>query len=337
MMPFTQSSLLLALIALSAEAAAAVPATAPGACSWDRPGQNPFMGDLVAAVDRYQDIPAPVRARLKTRMAERAYDEIVSIGRDRIVGRARYGAEIRDMHFGSGQVCGTVNRAGWDIGMQERGLVYCEANHCILVPTVCRNVSRITREAPAMAGTAGAGGAAGGGGGVAGGGAPATPDGNESTTATAATADTAQAAGSAGAAGSGGETLASAGGTPTAADLGAGGGTATAPTPGAVAAPDSWIAALGLGGVMAATPDASNPGGTALPLGAHGTPANDLADSGSLQWRPSTDELPAGGPWTGGIDQPTAAVPEPGTWALMIGGLVGLAALARRRARVCSV
>ncbi|OGA98155.1 MAG: hypothetical protein A3E25_11680, partial [Burkholderiales bacterium RIFCSPHIGHO2_12_FULL_69_20] len=260
MMSFSKSSLFLALIALSAEAAAAAPAAALSACSWDRPGQNPFMGDLVSAVDRYQDIPAPVRARLKTRMAERAYDEIVSIGRDRIVGHARYGAEIRDMHFGSGQVCGTVSRAGWAAGMHERGLVYCEANHCILVPTVCRNVSRITREAPAMLGTAGTAGAAGGGG------SPAVPDSSESTTATGAAApgDMADAAQAASAAGRGGEPLASAGGTPTAADLGAGGGSTTGPTPGAVAAPDSWIAALGLDGVMAAAPDASNPGGTAL-------------------------------------------------------------------------
>ena len=29
--------------------------------------------------------------------------------------------------------------------MQERGLVYCDSGNCILVPTVCRNVSRITR------------------------------------------------------------------------------------------------------------------------------------------------------------------------------------------------
>jgi len=29
--------------------------------------------------------------------------------------------------------------------MQERGLVYCDSGQCILVPTVCRNVSRITR------------------------------------------------------------------------------------------------------------------------------------------------------------------------------------------------
>ncbi len=114
------------------------------------------MGDVVAAVDRYADIPAELRSRLKTRMAQRAYDEIVSIRRDSIVGQARYGAEIRDMHFGNGQVCAQVSRAAWAPAAQERGLVYCEAEHCILVPTVCRNVSRISRTSRAPGAVAGA-------------------------------------------------------------------------------------------------------------------------------------------------------------------------------------
>jgi hypothetical protein len=117
------------------------------ACSWDRPGHNPFMGDVVAAVDRYRDIPQAVRARLQARMAKRQYDDVVNIGRDSISGRGEYGSTISDMHFGTNSVCRSVTRAGWSPRMQERGLVYCEGRHCILVPTVCRNVSRITRAA----------------------------------------------------------------------------------------------------------------------------------------------------------------------------------------------
>ena len=112
---------------------------------------NPFMGDVVAAVDGYTDIPEATRSRLKARMAKRDYDEIVSIGRDEIVGRAQYSSEIRQMYFGANSVCNTVTRAKWTQKMQERGLVYCEDGQCILVPTVCRNVSRITRLAPAAA------------------------------------------------------------------------------------------------------------------------------------------------------------------------------------------
>jgi hypothetical protein len=129
---------------LLATALLAAPATLPS-CSWDRPGVNPFVGDVVAAVDRYADIPADVRSKLKARMAKRQYDEIATITRTAISGKARYEGAIRDMHFGAGQVCQTVTRSRWSEQHQERGLVYCESGHCIIVPTVCRNVSRITR------------------------------------------------------------------------------------------------------------------------------------------------------------------------------------------------
>ncbi|WP_198937953.1 MHFG family PEP-CTERM protein, partial [Pelomonas sp. KK5] len=106
------------------------------------------MGDVVAAVDRYQDIPSRTRDKLKARMARRDYDEIVSIKRDGIKGQATYGGDITDMYFGQGSVCRTVTRSKWTDAMEERGLVYCEDGQCILVPTVCRNVSRIRRMAP---------------------------------------------------------------------------------------------------------------------------------------------------------------------------------------------
>ena len=115
-------------------------------CSWNEPGHNPFMGDVVAAVDRYTDIPVDVRTRLKVRMARRQYDDMASIRRDSIEGTARYDAKLRDMHFGVGRVCSTVSRQAWLPSHQERGLVYCEGSECIIVPTVCRNVSRIKRD-----------------------------------------------------------------------------------------------------------------------------------------------------------------------------------------------
>jgi hypothetical protein len=126
-------------------AKAALPPVTLEHCSWNHPGVNPFMGDVVGAVDRYADIPAPVRARLKERIARRDYDDIVSIKRDSIRGKADYGNAISDMHFGTHQVCHSVTRAEWTAQMEERGLVYCEQGQCILIPTVCRNVSRIAR------------------------------------------------------------------------------------------------------------------------------------------------------------------------------------------------
>lgn len=114
-------------------------------CSWDRPGHNPYMGDFSSAIDRYTDIAPAVRERLKQRVAARQYDEMVSIRRDSIVGKDVYQSAIRDMHFGNGSICNTVTRNKWADDAEERGLVYCESGECILVPTVCRNVSRISR------------------------------------------------------------------------------------------------------------------------------------------------------------------------------------------------
>lgn len=139
---------LIATLALAVSAGTTLPQ-----CNWDRPGVNPFMGDVVAAVDRYQDIPAATREKLKARMKARSYDDIAVIERDAIRGqgdKAQYAPEITDMHFGPGAVCRTVTRTKWTATTQERGLVYCEDGQCILVPTVCRNVSRIRRlERPA--------------------------------------------------------------------------------------------------------------------------------------------------------------------------------------------
>ena len=138
-------------------AALAVSATTLPACSWDRPGVDPYIGNVVTAVDRYTDIPEPVRAALKKRMASRQYDDIAVIRRDTVVGQHLYSPEIRDMHFGQGQICRTVTRTQWTPTTEERGLVYCESGHCIIVPTVCRNVSRVTRLPPARSAAAAAG------------------------------------------------------------------------------------------------------------------------------------------------------------------------------------
>lgn len=259
---------MLAAIALAASGAA-LPQ-----CSWDKPGVNPFMGDVVAAVDRYQDIPAPVRARLKARMQKRSYDEMVSITRDAIVGgKARYDAQIRDMHFGQGSVCATVTRARWTDKMQERGLVYCEDGHCILVPTVCRNVSRVTRQQPVATAPATAGNVA-----------SATREGGDEDPQALLEME------------------------PTGAGV-LGGGAPAEPS-------FSQIASATTPAVPGSTPTGS------MPSGIGGNPAPPLG--GGLIGIPP---LPPGTIDTG----PTPPVPEPGTWAMMLGGLAAVGWLARRR------
>jgi hypothetical protein len=128
------------LLAAALASAATVPV-----CSWDRPGHDPFQGDVVAAVDHYTDLPAEVRAALKRRLAARDYDEVVTIRRDRIDGRRMYAPALTHMHFGRDQVCGRVTRAGWSENTSQRAQVVCESGACVAVPFICGNLSRITR------------------------------------------------------------------------------------------------------------------------------------------------------------------------------------------------
>lgn len=139
---------------LLAIALAATVASAPTDCSWDRPGANPYTGTPEAAIDRYTDIPENVRRKLKHRLSYGNPDEKVDIKRDAISGKYDYSPTIRDMHFGKAQVCHTVSRSKWAADRVEPGAVYCADSHCILVPEICGNVSRITRLAPGAAAAA---------------------------------------------------------------------------------------------------------------------------------------------------------------------------------------
>lgn len=113
------------------------------ACSWNNPGSNPYIGPIPEAVYSYTDIPKSVQDRLYNRMQRRDYDDIVQIGAETIAGANNY-SDLRQMHFGNNRRCEEVDRSKWE-GRIERGLVYCEGEYCLVVPTVCRNVSRITR------------------------------------------------------------------------------------------------------------------------------------------------------------------------------------------------
>lgn len=144
----------IARAAIAATLCLAAPLAAGATCDWTHAGSRPYTGEIPAAVDAYRDIPAATRARLKARMAARQFDEVVKITPTEIIGRAIYASQIRDMHWAGGVCRGVADRSRWPAGSTERGLVYCEDGHCILVPTVCRNVSRITRLAVARTATA---------------------------------------------------------------------------------------------------------------------------------------------------------------------------------------
>jgi hypothetical protein len=295
-------------------------------CSWDRPGVNPFMGNVVAAVDRYADIPAPVRMALKKRMAARQYDEIASIKRGSIDGKYNY-TDLRDMHFGAGQVCQTVTREKWSDNTVERGLVYCESGHCLIVPTVCRNVSRVTRgainaaeaEAPAGRAGGGAGGAGGGGGGDGGSQTAAASPGELDFDAPSAGAAPASFAGrSADAAPGwvGGGSLGTDG-----PRSGSGSGHA-GPLAGSVFAGASFVGGGGGGGGSGGLPPQREmPGVSFGPKPAAPAPGNEPPDGPPDRFGPPPPSLQ------------TTPVPEASTWALLASGLLMLAAATRHRRR----
>ena len=126
-------------------AALATTLSVSAVCSWNRPGVDPFRGDAAAAVEHYQDIPAPQRKVLREKIAAGKPDDKVAIGRTAVTGTWEYEAAIRDMHFGKQRMCASVDRSKWSAARSEPEAVYCADEHCIIVPKICGNVSRITR------------------------------------------------------------------------------------------------------------------------------------------------------------------------------------------------
>jgi hypothetical protein len=136
-------------------ASAAFAATVVSNCSWNDPGRHPYRGTVTEAVSRYADIPAPVQRELARKISAGNADDQVTITRDGIAGARTYDPVIRGMHFGQRTVCDTVTRERWSATAQEPAAVYCAGGHCLAVPRVCGNVSRVQ-----LLGGAGGGGRA---------------------------------------------------------------------------------------------------------------------------------------------------------------------------------
>ena len=119
-------------------------AAQPG-CSWAHPGANPYRGDPARALADF-DLSEATRLQLRALLAAHRYTDVATITRDDIVGAHAY-TDLREMHSGRGRVChGEVDRSAWSATHRERGLVYCTAEACVIVPTVCNNVSLVSRK-----------------------------------------------------------------------------------------------------------------------------------------------------------------------------------------------
>ena len=117
----------------------------PSGCSWAHPGANPYRGDPTHALADFA-MPDETRDKLRAMMRTHRYTDVAQISRDDIVGEHGY-ADLREMHSGRGQVChGAVDRSAWSATRKERGLVYCADDVCVIVPTICNNVSLVTRK-----------------------------------------------------------------------------------------------------------------------------------------------------------------------------------------------
>ncbi len=119
---------------------------APHGCSWAHPGANPYRGDPVDALADF-DLPESTREKLRAMMRAHATSDVATITRDDMVGDAGGYTDLREMHSGHGQVChGNVDRSAWSATRRERGLVYCVDGACVIVPTICNNVSLVSRK-----------------------------------------------------------------------------------------------------------------------------------------------------------------------------------------------
>lgn len=136
-------------------ASAAVATAMLSNCSWNSPGRNPYRGSVAEAVSRYIDIPVPVRAQLIAKIEGGRADDNAAIMRDTIAGKYDYDSRITSMHFGQRTVCENVTRDGWAATAREPAKVYCVDDHCLIVPQVCGNISRVRR----IAASGGGGGA----------------------------------------------------------------------------------------------------------------------------------------------------------------------------------
>jgi hypothetical protein len=125
--------------------AAAMASTVASGCSWAHPGANPYRGAPAAVLSDFA-MSDHTRRQLRALMTTLRYTDVVTITRDRIAGQHAYG-DLRQMHSGHGEVChGSVDRSAWSDTHEERGLVYCVGETCVVVPTVCNNVSLVTRK-----------------------------------------------------------------------------------------------------------------------------------------------------------------------------------------------
>jgi len=115
-------------------------------CVWNDRGTHRVTVPVSTLVDHYIDIPKATRDKLKQRIDRFQYDEMATIGKQGVGSDLWRYSGMTYMHFGTGKrVCGQVKTDHWVDGDIERGMVFCQDGHCLIVPTVCSNLARVER------------------------------------------------------------------------------------------------------------------------------------------------------------------------------------------------
>jgi hypothetical protein len=112
-------------------------------CDWSKPGAAPYRGQSVETALAAYDMPEHARAEIAGKVKTMLEDGIALITRDKITSPQGSVWGLRDMHWSGGMCTGPVSRQGWAADRVEAALIYCSGPHCIAIPVVCGNVSRI--------------------------------------------------------------------------------------------------------------------------------------------------------------------------------------------------
>lgn len=118
-------------------------------CEWNNPGQNPYNGSVIEAIQSYSDISQESKKILIEAVKANKYERVL-ISKTGIfsLSENQYAPEITEMHFGNGHRCNKVDISKWEPYHLETARVYESPEASISIPDVCNNVSRLKRTTP---------------------------------------------------------------------------------------------------------------------------------------------------------------------------------------------
>jgi len=113
-------------------------------CDWNNPGSNPYRGASIYSAVQSYGFPKESTDEIVWKIKANMTDAVIYVKRDSIESPFGIASNLRDMHFGNNKRCnGKVIRNNWNSLDEKPALVYCSSQHCVAIPVVCGNISRI--------------------------------------------------------------------------------------------------------------------------------------------------------------------------------------------------